>query len=88
MHEDPLLVRRLDAALAKVASLGANVRAVYVTEADLKLLTRTITHRWRRASGSKAIAHPTTFRDHPLRMGKRTMIYTDHGVGVYLPRRA
>jgi hypothetical protein len=86
--EDPLIVRRIDAGLAKVKDLGADVRAIYVTEADRRLLDRWATHRWRRGSGSKARVYPCAFRDHPLRLGKRTIIYTSHGVGVAIPRSA
>lgn len=87
MSAPPLICRRLDAGIAKAAALGAQIRAIYLTEADRALLTRWQTHRWRRTSGSKAIAHPCSYREHPLRTGKRTIIYTDHGVGVTVPRR-
>lgn len=85
---DPLIVRRLDAGIAKAGALGAKIRAIYLTEADRELLRRWATHRWRRSTGSSAIAIPCSFRDHPIRFGKRTIIYTDHGVGVGVPRRA
>lgn len=88
MSSPPAIVRRLDAGLASAAELGAKIRAIYLTEADRELLTRWYTHRWRRSTGSTAIAHPCSYRDHPVRYGKRTIIYTDHGVGVTVPRRA
>jgi hypothetical protein len=85
---DPQIVRRLDAGIAKADALGAKIRAIYVTDADRELLTRWWTRRWRQSTGSSAIAHPCSFRDHPIRFGKKTVIYTDHGVGVTVPRRA
>jgi hypothetical protein len=85
---DPLIIRRLDEALARSMDLGAAIVAVRVTRADHQLLRRWATHRWRRASGSKAIVHPTSFRDHPLVFGERTAILTSHGIAVAVPRRA
>lgn len=84
----PLIVRRLDAGIAKADDLGARIRAIYLTEADRLLLTRWQTHRWRRSTGSGAIVHPCSYRDHPVRYGKHTVIYTEHGVKVTVPRRA
>jgi hypothetical protein len=88
MTRDPLVVRRLDAALARVRDLGADVRAIYVTRADQRLLDRWATHRWRRSTGSKARAIPCSFRDHLLCFGRRSVISTSHGVAIAVPRRA
>jgi hypothetical protein len=87
MADDPLIVRRLDAGLAKAEALGAGIRAIYLTEADWELLRRWSTRVWRRQLGSKAVFHPLAFRNHPVRSGKRTIIYTDHGVGIHVPTR-
>lgn len=87
MSGGPLIARRLDAALAKADALGARIRAIFLTEADRALLTRYETHRWRRKLGSTAIFHPCSYRDHPVRTGKRTVVYTDHGVAIAVPRR-
>jgi hypothetical protein len=85
---DPLICRRLDAGIAKADALGAKIRAIYLTEIDRALLTRWWSHRWRRKLGSSAVFHPCAYRDHPVRPGKKTIIYTEHGVGVTVPRRA
>lgn len=85
---DPLIVRRLDAAIAKADALGAKIRAIYLTEADRALLTRWDTRVWRRKLRSTATFHPCAYRDYPVRQGKKTIIYTDHGVGVAVPTRA
>jgi len=87
MRPDPEIVRRLDAGIAKAADLGARIRAIYLTEADRALLDRWSTRYWRKELGSKAKFFPCSFRDHPIRSGKKTIIYTDHGVGVHVPRR-
>lgn len=85
--DDPLIIRRLDAGLARAADLGAAVRAIYLTEADHALLTRCNTRIWRKRLGSRATFTPLSYRDAPIRRGKRTLIYTEHGVGVTVPRR-
>lgn len=85
---DPMIVRRLDAAIAKAGELGATVRAVHLTEADWALLTRWSTRVWRRKLHSRAVFTPCSYRDHPICTGRRTLISTDHGVAVTVPRRA
>lgn len=87
MADDPLIVRRLDAGIAKADALGAQIRAIHLTEADRELLTRWWSRRWRRKLQSNATFHPCAYRDHPVRAGKRTIIYTSHGLGVAVPRR-
>lgn len=87
MTGDPLIVRRIDAAIGRAGQLGAGIHAIALTETDRALLTRLFSHRWRRQLRSRAIFHPTEYREHPLRTGKRTMIYTNHGVAIVVPRR-
>lgn len=48
MNAGPLIVRRLDAALARAEQLGARILHIDVTPADRALLTRWYTHKWRR----------------------------------------
>ena len=88
MSAGPSIVRRLDAGIAKADALGAQIRAIYLTDADRELLTRWWTSRFRRQLGSRAQFIPCSYRDHPIRIGKRTVIYTSHGVGLAVPRRA
>jgi hypothetical protein len=85
---DPLIVRRLDAGITRAEALDARILAIYLTEADRALLTRWWTRVWRRKLGSGAGFFPCSFRDRPIRLGRRTVIHTDHGVAVPVPRRA
>ena len=81
------LCSRIDAALEKVALRGMEVRAIYLTEADREQLTKEMTRYWRKQLGSKAVFHPCSYRDHHIRPGKSSIIYSTHGVGVHIPKR-
>jgi hypothetical protein len=54
----PLIIRRIDAALATMRSRGMAPRAIYLTPSDHKLLARAKTTRYRRETGSKALLWP------------------------------
>ena len=78
---------RIDAALEKVAFRNMEVRAIYLTEADYEALKKHETRHWRKKLGSKATFWPTSYRDHHLRSGNRSIIYSTHGVGVAIPKK-
>jgi len=84
---DPMIVQRLDAALEKVAFRKMDVRAIYLDSADREALTRWWTRKWRKQLGSKAEFIPLAYRDHPVRSGNNSIIYSTHGVGVTVPKR-
>ncbi|MES2902872.1 MAG: hypothetical protein V4696_01680 [Pseudomonadota bacterium] len=74
---------RIDAALEKMAWQRMEVRAIYLTEADLKQLNRLLSKEFGR--GFKL--HACGYRDHILRTGKESTIYSTHGVEVVIPKR-
>lgn len=78
---------RIDAALEKVAFRGMEVRAIYLDDADDEAFVKAHTRFWRKALKSRAIFWPTTYRDHPVRQGSTSVIYSTHGVGVSIPKR-
>jgi hypothetical protein len=62
----PLIIRRIDAALATMRSRGMAPRAIYLTPSDHKLLARAQTTRYRRETGSKALLWPGSHDDVPI----------------------
>lgn len=78
---------RIDAALEKVASRGMEVRAIYLDSADDEAFVKAHTRFWRKALKSRATFYPTTYRDHPVREGDTSRIYSTHGVEVRIPKR-
>lgn len=85
--EPPLIIRRLDAALANMAVRKMEVRAIYLTDADRKLFNRHMTRCWREGTGSKARVRAFSYRDIEIRPGKQSKVYSVHGVALAVPRR-
>jgi hypothetical protein len=98
----PLIIRRIDAGLARMRERGMEPRAIYLTPADFLLLARAKTTRWRRETGSKALVWPLSYDDVPLiseklieqmvpvRLAKGrngSTIYSTRGVTVAVPRK-
>lgn len=81
------LFDRIDQALEKMRAQGMEVRAIYLDPADDATFVRANTRYWRKALQSRATFHCTTFRDHIVRQGKSSIIYSTHGVGVTIPKR-
>lgn len=92
---------RIDCALEKMRARGMQVRAIYLTDVDRKELDRWATRRWRE-TGSKASAYALSFKDHPIvsrklavehfrdhevRDGATSRVYSTHGVNVCVPAR-
>jgi len=76
------IIRRLDAALAKMREQGMAVRAIYLDETDWDAYN---------AAQSKAYGTPlVTFRygDYEIRSGENSRVYSTHGIGIAVPRRA
>jgi len=82
MRLDPI-TDRIDVALEKMRAEGVEVRAIYLTEADRTALGKAI----RRQLGLRAIAHPCGYKDHIVRSGKYSVIYSKQGVGFTIPKR-
>lgn len=95
------IVDRIDAALEKMAARGWAVRAIYLDDEDRAALDAWATKEWRKG-GSEARAHPLSFRDHlivgaalaiehfrdhELRTGKRSAVYSDRGCQLAVPRQ-
>lgn len=74
---------RIDVALEKMRAQGVEVRAIYLTEADRKALGRAIKAEW----GFNGTVHPCGYRDHIVRDGKHSLIYSKQGVGFTIPKR-
>lgn len=74
---------RIDVALEKMRAEAMDVRAIYLTETDRAALGRTI----KRDFGFHGIVHPHGYRDHIVRPGKHSVIYSTRGVGVTIPKR-
>lgn len=74
---------RIDCALEKMRAQEVEVRAIYLTEADRAALGRAIKRDW----GFKGTLHPCGYRDHIVRSGQRSVIYSKQGVGFAIPKR-
>lgn len=72
---------RIDAALERMRGDGMAVRAIYLTDRDRNSLDSVRSGEF----GMKL--HSCGYRDHILRSGKKSMIYSTHGVGVTIPQR-
>lgn len=75
------IVRRIEATLERVRWQRAQVRGIYLTEADHDALD---------AAYSKANGGPRavlSFGDHLIFRGERSAIYSTCGVAFYIPKR-
>lgn len=72
---------RIDAALETVRWQGIAVRAIYLTEPDSRALDRVRSREY----GSKLVV--LGYRDHHIRFGKRSAIYSTNGVEIAIPKR-
>jgi hypothetical protein len=102
MRKTRRIVRRLDAALAKMAERKMEPRAIYLTRPDYDALARARTRRYRQDTGSPAFVWPLSHEDVPIisasliqhmipiretkSAAKQSMIYSKHGVAVHVPR--
>jgi hypothetical protein len=77
----PLIIRRIEAALAKVA--GHELRAIYLTEADHRLFDAAMRKRY----GAKGASSFLAYGDIQIRRGKRSSVYTKQGLAVAVPKR-
>ena len=78
---------RIDVALEKMAFEGVEVRAIYLSPEDDEAYVKAHTRFWRKALKSRATFYPTTFREHVVRSGKTSIIYSTNGVGFTIPKR-
>lgn len=74
---------RIDSALEKMRAQGVEVRAIYLTEIDRKALGKAIKRDW----GFKGTVHPCAYRDHFVKSGKHSIIYSTHGVQFTISHR-
>jgi hypothetical protein len=74
------IVARVDAALERLDERGMEVRAIYLDEVDRAALDQVMSRHY----GSTLTL--CEFRDHPLRSGKTSMIYSTHGVSVSIAK--
>lgn len=81
------ICERIDAALEKMAFQGLEVRAIYLSPEDDEAYVKAHTRFWRKALNSRATFYPTTYRNHFVRSGKTSVIYSIHGVGFAIPKR-
>lgn len=79
MKGRPAIIRRLDAALAKMRAKDMEVRAIYLTEADWNEYNKVQS----KAYGSKMICF--LYGGYEIRGGKSSIIYSKQGVGVTIP---
>lgn len=74
------IVARIDSALERMDERQMGVRAIYLDEEDREALDRVMSRHY----GSKLLL--TEFREHPLRSGQKSVIYSTHGVGVSIAK--
>lgn len=74
---------RIDCALEKMRAQEMEVRAIYLNDKDLKSLGLAIKFDW----GFTGQVHAHGYRDHIVRSGNKSIIYSTHGVGVAVPLR-
>lgn len=78
---------RIDAALEKAVFRELEIRAIYLDAADHDAFVKAHTRYWRKELKSDATFWPTTYRDHSVRIGGKSRIYSTHGVEVRIPKR-
>lgn len=83
MNGRPAIIRRLDAALAKMRDREMEVRAIYLTRADWDAYNRAQA----KAIGCKSCAC-FQYGGHEIRSGEQSRIYSKQGVSVNVPKRA
>lgn len=87
------ILDRIDCALEKMAFRQMEVRAIYLNDEDRKAFDKEMTRQYRAATGSKAKVYSCSYgdhllyRDHELRGGGKSIIYSKQGVGVMIPKR-
>jgi hypothetical protein len=74
---------RIDAALEMMRWQNMEVRCIYLTEKERKELGRAI----RRDLGGKGRVEPCGYAGHILRTGKKSCIYSTHGVETTIPKK-
>ncbi len=74
---------RIDAALEKMRWQGMEVRSINLTEKDRAELGRAI----RKEMRVRGKVHPCGYRDHIVRSGTKSIIWSTHGVGTTIPQR-
>lgn len=60
------IIRRIDAALARMSAEKMEPRAIYLTPADYASLARVKTKRWQKETGSSALIFPLSYEDVPI----------------------
>jgi hypothetical protein len=81
------IFKRIDAALEKMRFQGMEVRAIYLDPVDDAAFVKANTRYWRKALKSRATFFATTYRDHFLKRGTKSRIYSTNGVEVAIPKR-
>lgn len=74
---------RIDCALEKMRCQGMEVRSIYLDDADLKSLGQAIKFEW----GFAGQVHACGYRDHIVRSGRKSIIYSTHGVATAIPKK-
>lgn len=72
---------RIDVALTRFESEGWDVRAIYLDQTDRDALDAARTKEF----GMKC--HVCGYRGHPIKLGKRSMVYSTHGCIKSVPKR-
>lgn len=85
--ERAVIFQRIDLALEKMRFRQMEVRAIYLDEEDRDEFDRANTRMWQAKLGSKAKFFATTYREHPLRNGEKSRIYSTHGVETVIRKR-
>lgn len=74
------ILDRIDAALDKMAEEEMAVRAIYLDQPDMKAFNRAFSKHY----GSKVWS--PFYREHPVRLGKHSMIYSTEGVATVVKK--
>lgn len=82
MPRQASIIRRLDAALAKMRDGGMEVRAIYLTRPDWDALNDALGKDW----GCPLVTFQ--YQGHEIRSGEYSRVYSTHGVGHNVPKRA
>ena len=81
------IISRIETALEKMRFSQMEVRAIYLDDEDDVAFVKANTRFWRKALKSRDTFWPTTFEGHPLRRGKRSLVYSTHGVATTIAKR-
>jgi hypothetical protein len=81
------IIQRIEAALEKMRWRRMEVRAIYLTAEDHDDFDLAMAAEMTKALGRRVRGSFLAFREHHIRRGETSAIYSTHGLAVVIPKR-